>query len=819
MSVLTAAPDRERTVPRTASDPTLAPHVFSLGLAAAALACGWMLAHDRRTAWPYTWAGIAAALALILLALPITRRGLRWRLGIAPLQIAAVLLIFLTADRALNAWEEHGPQFAAASTLASTVLNLAGYRTAVEEGRLLLDHPDGVVAVVSTMEKLALRPFLLFWLAWAALRLARDSRPWAMNSLIGLAIVLLVVVARYVVLLAVYFEHDNILAGQAGQAALDLFQSSWITSLFLAAAGFAADRLAKLLDNDQATPTAPSRPWGWSTKLAAAAVMSGLAVCAAVAWAFVPPGPEKAGRILVNDRFCGIWEPTARQLDAEWYGDFPTYSFTSLAEWLGKWYTIDVNTSKPYDDQLLSGYDVVIFKTPEEPIPEAEAAAIDRFVHQGGGLLLVGDHTNLLGMGTHLNALCARYGIRFRYDSVSDGLTGGFVNCLGPSIGRHVGALHVDNLEFMTSCSLQLSGNAEPVLAADDCKREPHDYAGSSFFGRRGPHPEMEHGRTVLAATVRVGRGRIAAFTDSTVWSSFAVFGHDRDKLAMDLVRLLNREPSKYEGLLRFAAITTGLLAFALGVAMVRSRMALAALLCGLGGLWSGLALSEALHRRIYAWPEPNAPVSEVAFLWQGGACAFPPVLGTPESIAIDRCFDTLMVSVQRLGLVPRVAYTYDQDLFLPDTRVVFVIAPVNVPPASTMSRLKDFVRRGGSLIVMDDSRIGERGSAKDFLKLFDVSITYHGPGAEPAVAKPHVHIAGMDLIKTPSADTFATRKIYEQGQLVYLWDAKDYSREGLGHCFARPWRAARARYDTIYSLFRDILHVVPSDRRFYGVL
>jgi hypothetical protein len=187
-----------------------------------------------------------------------------------------------------------------------------------------------------------------------------------------------------------------------------------------------------------------------------------------------------------------LWDP--------WYGDFPTYSFTSLAEWLGKWYSVDVNTSRPYDDELLAGYDVLILKTPEEPIPEAELAAIDRFVHRGGGLLLVGDHTNLLGMGTHLNALSARYGIRFRYDSVSDGLTGGFVDYFGPRIGRPVGALHVDHLQFMTSCSLEISGEAETVLAADDCRREPHDYAGSSFFGRRGAHPEIEHGRTVLAA-------------------------------------------------------------------------------------------------------------------------------------------------------------------------------------------------------------------------------------------------------------------------------------------------------------------------------
>ena len=300
---------------------------------------------------------------------------------------------------------------------------------------------------------------------------------------------------------------------------------------------------------------------GSRTMLAASATLAFLGAAMGFAWFFVPPGNEKAGRILIDDRFCGIWEPTARQLDTEWYGDFPTYSFTSLAEWLGKWYSVDANTTRPYDDDLLSHYDVLIIKTPEEPIPEAEADAIERFVRRGGGLLLVGDHTNLLGMGTHLNALSARHGIRFRYDSVSDGLTGGFVDCSRPRIGRHLGALHVEKLEFMTSCSLQLSGGAQTVLAADNCRREPHDYAGSSFFGRRGPHPEMEHGRTVLAGDVQVGRGRIAAFTDSTVWSSFAVFSHDREKLAMDLVRVLNREPSPYELPIRAVAAVIALAA------------------------------------------------------------------------------------------------------------------------------------------------------------------------------------------------------------------------------------------------------------------
>jgi hypothetical protein len=43
--------------------------------------------------------------------------------------------------------------------------------------------------------------------------------------------------------------------------------------------------------------------------------------------------------------------------------------------------------------------------------------------------------------------------------------------------------------------------------------------------------------------------------------------------------------------------------------------------------------------------------------------------------------------------------------------------------------------------------------------------------------------------------------------------------RQGLGHCFARPWKAARDRYETIFGIVRDLLRIAPGDRRFYGVL
>jgi hypothetical protein len=52
-----------------------------------------------------------------------------------------------------------------------------------------------------------------------------------------------------------------------------------------------------------------------------------------------------------------------------------------------------------------------------------------------------------------------------------------------------------------------------------------------------------------------------------------------------------------------------------------------------------------------------------------------------------------------------------------------------NTQPERTLARLKDFVRRGGCLIVLDDSRIGQRGSAKGHTPLLDWSTSRFIPG------------------------------------------------------------------------------------------
>ena len=320
VTTLTAPLDRPRVAPtapspdRPASAPAGAP-----GLAAALVVSGWILFFDRRVAQPSLWASIAAALAFLALSWPITRRGWLRRFALAAVELVVLVAVAGVADRAIAAWEERVPRFGAASTVASGALNLLGYRAAAEDGLLLLDHPDGLVTIVPSMEKLGARELLLFGVAWAVLWLVRDFRRSAAAAVVGLGVLLAVGMQRYVVLLLIYAEHDDILAGGTGLVALDRFASPWIASGFLVLAGLVADRVARwaVVGEVAGSVAAPVRPgrWGIIGGCAAVAALAGLSAFGA---SFCPPGAEKSGRILVDDRYCGIWEPTARQLDTEW---------------------------------------------------------------------------------------------------------------------------------------------------------------------------------------------------------------------------------------------------------------------------------------------------------------------------------------------------------------------------------------------------------------------------------------------------------------------------------------------------------------------
>ena len=178
------------------------------------------------------------------------------------------------------------------------------------------------------------------------------------------------------------------------------------------------------------------------------------------------PGTEKSGKILI-DEVHSNWEWTTMVFDKERYGKQTTYNYYCFKTWLDHYYDVSVNTNKELTREFLNQYTTLIIKTPTAAFSETERAAIHAFVQDGGGLFLIGDHTNLYGMTTYINPVSELFGITFLSDDTFQLTTGAPTYYQPPDLFAHPAVHHIPNFGFMTSCTIA----APPVSFTDNHAR------------------------------------------------------------------------------------------------------------------------------------------------------------------------------------------------------------------------------------------------------------------------------------------------------------------------------------------------------------
>ena len=179
--------------------------------------------------------------------------------------------------------------------------------------------------------------------------------------------------------------------------------------------------------------------------------------------------------------------------------------------------------------ELLNRYDILILKCPTESYSMQEIQSIKHFVDNGGGLYLIGDHTNVFGMNTFLNQISEQFGIRYKTDATYELGTGDLSIYQPDRLFSHPVIQHVTQFDFMTSCTLEptsllASATMENIIIGNRVTSEPGTYATENFFRESVASPDSEYGYLLQAAAIKYGHGRVVAFTDSTVFSSFSMF-------------------------------------------------------------------------------------------------------------------------------------------------------------------------------------------------------------------------------------------------------------------------------------------------------
>jgi len=550
-------------------------------------------------------------------------------------------------------------------------------------------------------------------------------------------------------LVALYLHRALRTDYDAPLALMDQFWSPWVLGGLLGGPVLLAWRFVPLAAAARAQAEAAGSAWrppaARRALAGALALAAGAALAGAACWD--APGERKAGRVLV-DEFHSRWERTDRPFDTEWYGRLSGYNYACIYDYSSRFYEMGRLQGRA-DDEALAACDVLVVKAPTSRCAPEEAAAVRRFVERGGGLLLVGEHTNVFGTSDYLNDLARPLGFEFRYDCLF-GIDSLFEERLRRPAAAHPILQHVPELGFAVSCSIAPGASAgSAVVLQTGLKNLPADYHASNFYPQPEDRPDMRYGAFVQLWAARHGRGRVAAFTDSTIFSNFSAFEPGASELWLGMLEWLNHAggwDARPWLALAAALLAAGALAAARG--WPGAWLALAA--AGALGVAAGTAAADEANRR--AMPPPQAARPLVCVVIDRTVCDAP--LGRAGFIGGRRDgFGIFEQWVLRLGYFT--ARRAGAEALAGDA-VVFLY-PNREPPPRFRDALVRYVVAGGRVLVVDSAE-NEKSAADALAAPFGLALG-PAPGESGELAMPEGWpSAAVEAARTVSGGTAFAR-------------------------------------------------------------
>ena len=549
-------------------------------------------------------------------------------------------------------------------------------------------------------------------------------------------------------------------------------------------------------------------PGAWPRRLLLPAAGLGFASSAVLTLGILwdPVGAPKAGRVAV-DEFHSRWEPTGRPMDTEWYGHLSGYNYACLYDFCSCYYDMSRFTNS-LTDAGLANVDVLILKVPTEPFAPVEIDAILRYVERGGGVLMIGEHTDVFNTGFHLNSVARHFGFTFRYDCLF-GMESFFDQFYPLQLVRHPVLQNVPAFDFATSCSIDAShASGRGVIVATALKNSMADYHANNYYPQAVDHAAMRSGAFVQLWSARHGHGRVLAFTDSTIFSNFSAFEPGKSELFLGMLEWLNRRDGIGNPRPFVLLVGVILLAWAAFVAFKQPagrRLMVAASAFG----WSATCLGLMMYQR-HALPEPKPvrPLTWVTIdrticegpLSKGGFIA-----GKADGFGIFERW------ILRLGYFTKRRNGPDA---LQGDLLVFLYPTKPVAPEFRQSLIR-YVEGGGKILVLD-SPTNTSSTAAMLLEPFHLlpkplpnqAGTLSGPSGWPTVPVDAVHeIVGGQALFHLNGKPVGSVARHGKGTVVALGFGSRFTDPQMGVTGdVEPDAQLRKVFDLQFTLVRAII-------------
>ncbi len=567
-------------------------------------------------------------------------------------------------------------------------------------------------------------------------------------------------------------------------------------------------------------------PKGEGTKYVLPIILAALAAglfTAAIKWN--PVGKRLEGRVKVVERHS-TWEPTTRPYDTTWYGEIASYNYAAIYDYLGQYYQMGrILESDKIDDETLKQCDVLIVKTPTSRYNEDEVDAVLRFVEQGGGVLFIGDHTNVFRTSTIMNDMTRPMGFIFRDDLLFSNEKSAYDQHFDPPWAPHPSLQYMPPMEFAVSCSIDPGfSRGRAVITSTGLWSMPPEYHHDNYHPIPQHCADMRYGAFVQVWAAWYGQGRALAYTDSTIFSNFATFQPGHAEIILGMIEWLNHadpivNPRPWLILLAVASLCAGIvLAQRRSVAWL---VLLSAAICGWALAAEGVA---ALHNYSMPWPKVIKPMTRVVI---DRTVSDVPLSKGAFTQGNGIGYGMLEQWIGRLGYYT-IRLENEADF---SGNALVVICPDRPVEASFREQLERYVAGGGRLLVFDSTE-NTNSTANSLLWPFGLSIEHkqswqgtltmvdNWPGMQISAAN---EIAGGRTIGKLGQRTVAAIAQYGKGTVLAVgfaslfidknmadtsWMEKNIDEQSLW--MLEPDAAMRLRYEVLYALVRLLVEDKP---------
>ena len=542
------------------------------------------------------------------------------------------------------------------------------------------------------------------------------------------------------------------------------------------------------------------------------------------AFAFQDPRNNKNKRILI-DEYHSEWENSTKPLDKQWYGMLSTYNYYSWAEWLNYYYNVKRNINETLTKELLESYDILILKCPTNAYSDEEINAITQFVEQGCGLFLIGDHTNVFGMNTYLNAVAKKFAINFKTDATYELGTGMLSTFKPGGIFPHPIVKNLKQFDFMTSCTLDAPFFSENVIMGNRLISESGTYSTENFFSESIATTESEFGLFLQSVVVKYGKGRVVAFTDSTVFSSFSVFTDGYQTFSLGVLDYLNR--TNVYSYTNTVLLGLGIISIFSLIYLLRKdrKIKIVSLFFFIGLLSFSTATPffSYINDINYPLPAPISDFRQVCFVQEHSNfnISLEPSLILSEE---EQEFGTFFVWTQRVGFIPSIEpMLYDA---VKKGDIIVFINPIKSFSDKDIDMINGFIENGGKMLVMD-SITNSMSTTNELISNFGIWINKKSENlhlfgnisdidenkSRGNILSHYLYITGGENIYVDernetqiSVMNFYNELTGKNGTVVVVVDSYTFREENMGGVFSEPNDEQLEIYKTEFFIFEELL-------------